>query len=259
METKEIAKSNNQRISDQVAIYTPEEVGIIKATVAKGFSDLELSYFLNVAKVYQLNPFTKQIWGYKDNKNNIIVFAGRDGFLSKAQRDPRWSGIASDVIREGERYEINIALGQISHVKDIVSKAKIIGAWAKCQPKGCTIATIEWADFDTYNKGYNVWKADPAAMIKKVAESHCLSKAYGISGLAVEEDFKVNDDIVYPIDHEERPTILAIGYADNLLHTCLLDEDTKCIIETKLCDQSLTTSELEVIINQLKESQPQKY
>ena len=257
MET--LVKSKFKEISDQVVIYSPEEIAVIKATVAKGFSDLELSYFLNVAKVYQLNPFTKQIWGYKDNKNNIIVFAGRDGFLSKAQKDPRWNGIASDVIREGEKYEINIALGQISHVKDVLSKAKIIGAYAICKPKGCEISTIEWADYDTYNKGYNVWKSDPVAMIKKVAESHCLSKAYGISGLAVEEDFQVKDNVVYVTDHENKPSVGAIGYADTLLYNCTLDEDTKCILEKKLCDQSLTNSELETIVTQLKENQPKKY
>ena len=259
METKEIVKSNNQRISDQVAIYSPEEVGIIKATVAKGFSDIELAYFLNVAKVYQLNPFTKQIWGYKDNKNNIIVFAGRDGFLAKAQRDSRWTGIASDVIREGEKYEINVALGQISHIKDVTSKAKIIGAYAICKPKGCEISTIEWADFDTYNKGYNVWKADPVAMIKKVAESHCLAKAYGISGLAVEEDFELKGERAYVADHESKITVGQIGYADELLRKSTMDEDSKGIIEGKLCDQSLTHQEYEEILHQLNQSQPNKY
>ena len=255
----ELVKSNNQKISDQVAIYTPEEVAIIKATVAKGFTDIELSYFLNVAKVYQLNPFTKQIWGYKDNKNNIIVFAGRDGFLSKAQRDPRWNGISSDAVREGEIFVMDVARGIIEHSKDITSKAKIIGAYAVSKPKGCEYPTIEWADFDTYNKGYNVWKADPVAMIKKVAESHCLSKAYGISGLAVEEDFTVSDGKVYPIDHEEPISIKAVGYAEELIRTCNYDEDTKKIIEDKIDNPDLTSVELGAIIEDLKNNQPNKY
>jgi phage recombination protein Bet len=254
-----VVKSGNQKISEQVLIYSPDEIAIIKATVAKGFSDLELSYFLNVAKVYGLNPFTKQIWGYKDNKKNIIVFAGRDGFLSIAQKTNRWSGIASCEVREGEKFEMNVAEGIISHQKDITSKAKILGAYSICKPRNCDIKTIEWADFDTYNKGYNVWKSDPVAMIKKVAESHCLAKAYGISGLAIEEDFQVKDDVAYVGDHETRPSVSAIGYADNLLYNCTLDEDTKCLLEKKLCDQSLTNSELEEIINQLKENQPAKY
>jgi phage recombination protein Bet len=252
-------KSSIQKLSDQVQIYTPEEIGIIKNTVAKGFSDPELAYFLNVAKVYKLNPFTKQIWGYKDNKNNIIVFAGRDGFLVKAQTDPRWNGIASDIVRDGEQFSMNVAEGKISHQKDIASKAKILGAYARCKPKGCEIETIEWADFDTYNKGYNVWKSDPAAMIKKVAESHCLQKAYGLSGLACEEDFDLKGEKVYVRDHEESPSVGSIGYADELLRTSTYDDDMKRMIETKLCDQRLTNSELESIIAELKDAQPKKY
>ncbi len=256
---EDLVRSPNQKISDQLLIYTPEDIAIIKATVAKGFLDTELSYFLNVAKVYKLNPFTKQIWAYKDNKGNIIVFAGRDGFLAKAQQDSHWSGIASDIIREGEEYKIDIAQGIITHSKDITSKNRIIGAWAKCQPKGCIIATIEWADFDTYNKGFNVWKSDPAAMIKKVAESHCLSKAYGISGLAIEEDFENKGDIVYVKDHEERPTVKSIGYAEELIRRSNFNEDMKCIIEEKIGNPSLTNSELEEIIINLKENQPKEY
>ena len=248
-----------KKISEQVKVFSPEEISIIKNTVAKNTTDLELAYFLNVAKVYDLNPFTKQIWCYKDTKGNIIVFAGRDGFLAKAQRDPRWSGIASDVVREGEKFSMNVAEGKISHDKDVTSKNKIIGAYAICKPKGCDIATIEWADFEIYNKGYNVWKADPVAMIKKVAESHCLAKAYGICGLAVEEDFEIKGETAITKDHEEKPTVMAIGYADTLLRSSTYDDETKQIIEDKLCDQGLTNIELESIINDLKDNQPKKY
>ena len=254
-----LVKTNNRRISEQVKIYSEEEVGIIKATVAKGFTDTELAYFLNVAKVYGLNPFTKQIWGYKDYQNNIIVFAGRDGFLSKAQRDPRWNGISSDIVREGERFDLNVAEGKISHSKDVTSKAPIIGAYAVSKPKGCEYPTIEWADFETYNKGKNVWKADPAAMIKKVAESHCLAKAYGISGLAIEEDFDIKDNRAITIDHEAGITGSQRMYADELIRTCTGDDDYKEIMLAKVYDTSLTNIEFENIVKELQMNQPKKY
>jgi len=248
-----------EKISSQVQIYTPEEVAIIKKIVAKNFTDTELAYFLNVAKIYKLNPFTKQIWAYKDTKGNIIVFAGRDGFLAKAQRDPRWNGIASDVVREGEKFSMNVAEGKISHEKNVISKEKIIGAYAICKPKGCEIATIEWADFETYDRKYNVWKADPVAMIKKVAESHCLAKAYGISGLAIEEDFEIKNETAITRDHEEKPAFSRVGYTEELIRTCTGDEDYKQIMEDKLKDSELTNIELDNIITELQMNQPKKY
>lgn len=256
MTTKELVKTNNERISEQVKTYTSEEVGIIKATIAKNFTDTELAYFLNVAKVYQLNPFTKQVWGYKDHQNNIIVFAGRDGFLAMAQRDQRWNGLSSDVVREGESFEMNAAEGIIKHKKDIASKNKILGAYALTKPRGCEYPTIEWADFDTYNKGHNVWKADPIAMIKKVAESHCLAKAYGISGLAIEEDFDTRNGVAYPIDHETKPSISSFGYAEELVRKSTLDDDQKEVIYDKLKDPEITSVEFDTIINNLKDAQP---
>src|SRR5574343_420213 len=240
-----------QKIADQVKIFTKEEVEILKNTIAKGATDLELAYFLNVAKLYGLNPFTKQIWFYNNSNNQMIVFAGRDGFLAKAQQDPRWSGIASDFVREDEKFSMNVAKGEISHEKQVLSKKRIIGAWCKCQPKGCDIATIEWADFETYDKGYNVWKSDPGAMIKKVAEAHCLAKAYGLAGLAIEEDFDIKDNVAYVRDHETKPTLNALAWADELLRRSNYDEDMKQVIEAKLCDQSLTNAELEKIVEDL--------
>jgi phage recombination protein Bet len=248
-----------QKISDQITIWSPEEIAIIKATVAKGMTDLELSYFLNVAKVMKLNPFTKEIWAYKDLQNNIIIFAGRDGFLAKAQGDKRWNGIASDVVREGEPFNMNVGIGEISHKKDVTSKAKILGAYAICRPKGCEISTIEWADFDTYNKGRNVWKADPEAMIKKVAEVHALKKAYGISGLQAEEDYQIKDDKVVTLDHEEKVTNVSILRALELVNTCTGDEDYKQIIEAKLNAPELTNMEFENIVTELRMNQAKKY
>lgn len=255
----ELVKTNNQKIAEQIKIYSAEDIAIIKTTVAKNTTDLELSYFLNVAKSYGLNPFKKEIWCYKDKQNNLIVFAGRDGFLAIAQKSPLWNGIASCEVRKGDEFSMDVAQGKISHSKNVFTKGEIVGAYAICKPKGCAITTIEWADFETYNKGYNVWKADPTAMIKKVAESHCLSKAYGISGLASEYDFKVEDDIVVTKDHEEEVTRLDIIKASELIRTCTGDEDYKDIMERKISDPELMNMELEHIFAELRLNQPKKY
>ena len=65
--------------------WNPEQIAIIKATVAKNTTDTELAYFLNLSASLELNPFNKEIWCYKDSKQNLMTFAGRDGFLKIAQ------------------------------------------------------------------------------------------------------------------------------------------------------------------------------
>ena len=144
----------------------------------------------------------KRCGAIKDGQNNVIIFAGRDGHLAAAQRDRRWSGIASCEVRENDTFEMNIPGGEVTHRFSMKDRGQIMGAYAICRPRGCDIATIEWVTMAAYNKGYATWKSDPAAMIKKVAETHCLKKAYGLSGLASEYDFDIVNDKAYPKDIE---------------------------------------------------------
>jgi len=88
METLPTTK-NDSKIA-MLSDLTDEQVAIIKKTVAKGTTDTELAYFLQVAKAYELSPFKKEVWCYKDAQKNVIVFAGRDGHLAAAQKDQRW-------------------------------------------------------------------------------------------------------------------------------------------------------------------------
>jgi len=194
--------------ADKIAALTgfkPEEIAIVKNTVAKGTTDTELAYFLNMAKSSNLNPFMKEIWCYKDNKGNLLVFAGRDGFLKKAQENPRWNGMTSSEVCLNDKFEMDIISGTAKHVPNYKERGKILGAYAIIKPKGCDLATIEWANFDKYNKGQYTWSAYPEDMIKKVAETHALKKAFGITGLQSEYDYTEKDEIVVPI--EEVPKI----------------------------------------------------
>lgn len=199
--TTDIVQINADKIS-KVTGYTSEEVAIVKDTVAKGTTDKELAYFLSVSKSIGLNPFNKEVWCYKDNKGNLLVFTGRDGYLSKAQSNPAFNGIRSSEVRANDEFEIDIANNKIKHTFGVKDRGNIIGAYAIAFRKDGE-PTIEYVEFSTYNKGYNTWKSHPADMIKKVAETKVLKKAFGISGVQSEYDYEVQNGVAVPLQVEE--------------------------------------------------------
>ena len=171
--------------------YTPEQIKLMHNTVAKDTTINEFWLFLNIASKQDLNPFTKEIWCYKDKKGNLIIFASRDGFLKKAQENPKFLGVRSVEVRESDEFEIDVPNNKITHkVKSLSNKERgaLTGAYAIAFVKDRE-PVIELATFSTYNKGYNTWKTHPEEMIKKVAETHALKKAFGISGIYAEEEF----------------------------------------------------------------------
>ena len=191
--------------ADKIALLTgfkSEEIAIIKSTVAKGVSNTELAYFLNIAKSVNLSPFRKEIWCYKDNKGNLLVFAGRDGFLKRAQESSLWNGMTSSEVCANDFFEMDIANAVIIHKPNFKDRGEIIGAYAIVRPKGCDLATVEWADIKTYDKKQFTWSTHKAEMIKKVAEIHALKKAFGITVLQSDMDWEIKDNVVIPISTE---------------------------------------------------------
>lgn len=192
---------HDDKISSSLVGYSPEQVAIIKNTVAKGTTNIELAYFLQVAQTIGLSPFNKEIWCYKDTKGNLLVFAGRDGFLKKAQDNPNFAGIRSCEIRATDKFSIDVANKKIFHEVEKWGdeRGPIKGAYAIVFRKDGE-PTIEIADFARYNKKFFVWKSHPEAMIKKVAETNALKKAFGITGVQSEYDFDVKKEIAVPLE-----------------------------------------------------------
>lgn len=192
MSTQDDAKSIETKgkltLSD-VTGYAAHDIEIIRRQCAKGTNDQELVYFLKLAKAVKLNPLIKEIWCYKIG-TELLCFAGRDGFLSTAQRSPRYNGLRSGVIRAKDEYSIDIPNGKIDHkiTKPLSERGEILYGYAFAFIKDGE-PTVEIAEWKTFNKGKNAWKTHPEDMIKKVAECHALKKAFGIHGLYLEEDF----------------------------------------------------------------------
>jgi len=197
----EITTINANKIS-AFTNFKAEEIAIIKQTVAKGTTDTELAYFLSICSSVKLNPMMKEIWCYKDGRGNLLTFAGRDGFLKRAQESKLWNGMTSAEVYAEDFFEMDLTNAKITHKPNFKDRKTILGAYAIVKPKGCELPTVEWADFKVYDKGQFVWKQFPAEMIKKVAEIHALKKAFGIGILQSEYDFNVVNDTAMPLEKE---------------------------------------------------------
>jgi len=204
---KAITVKEFQKLAEKYPEETAKDLELMHQTVAKKTNLTEFRYFLNVAKAHDLNPFKKEIWCYKDNKDNLIIFTGRDGFLKKAQESNQFAGMRSCEVRKNDKFHIDVANGTVEHNITTLSdeeRGEITGAYAIVWRKDGE-PTIEIVSWDTYNKAnstYTPWKTHPAEMIKKVAESHALKKAFGISQLQTEEDFNIRGDSAMPLGTE---------------------------------------------------------
>jgi phage recombination protein Bet len=195
-----------EKIAHQTGIDA-ETVAVIHNSVAKNTSIAELAYFLNVAKGLGLNPFNKEIWCYRDNKGNLLVFTGRDGFLRKAQEHPRYNGFRSAAVRENDGFQMITTNDELIIKHEIkpskAGRGALLGAYCISYLKDGKESAV-WVDFSMYNKGKFTWETHPDDMIMKVAESHGLKKAFGITGLQSEYDFQIGaDNIARPVENTQ--------------------------------------------------------
>jgi len=162
-------------------------LALIKRTVAKDASDDELQMFLHISKKVGLDPFLKQLYFYKDNKDNCVIMTSRDGFLSIAQKSGKFAGLQSASVYENDDFAIDYSKNDIKHIAKQKDRGNLVGAWAKTFRKNAE-PNITYVKFETYNRGWNVWKTHPDAMIMKCAESISLKKTFGISGIVSQEE-----------------------------------------------------------------------
>jgi len=164
--------------TNAVAKWDQERTNLLKTTICKTATESELSFFLELCKATGLNPFLKQIWfvKYTDSKGRIemMMMAGRDGFLQIANRHPMFDGMDS-----GVEYQAD-------------GKTPAFG-WAKVYRKDRSHPATFRAPYGEYTRGsgHKAWGKTPSAMIQKVAEANALKRAFSIDGLAVDEELPV--------------------------------------------------------------------
>lgn len=185
----------------RVPVYSQEQVALLKSQVFKDSNDDEFGYFMEICKGKRLNPFTKQIYAWKqkekDKNGNVIghkmlIVVGIDGLRTIAQRSREYAG--------GSRTEW---CGEDGVWKDVwLSDKYPAAARVFVRGKGDTEPTIGVAHWYEYAKLWNgkatgKWAEMPANMLAKCAEALALRKRFpdDLSGLYSPEE----------IDHAENP------------------------------------------------------
>ena len=184
-----ITKENKSILS-----WDKNQMDLIKRTVAKGATDDEFNMFMYLAKTYQLDPITKEIWFIKYNATAVpIIMTSRDGYLAVANRNPHYEGLVSDVVHENDEFE-KLPDG-VKHKYGCKDRGKIIGAYAFGYRDDRKYPVYIFASFEEYfKKGSPIWVQFGSAMILKVAEAMMLKRLFSISGLVTKEEIAIEGD-----------------------------------------------------------------
>ena len=153
------------------AQYNLQQIQLVRDMCAKDCTENEFLLLMQLAKTYQLDPFAKQIWAVKYGNNPAAIFCGRDGFLAIAHRSGKFDGMESGTRKDGD---------------DLVG-------WCRVYRKDMSRPFEVEVSLSEYSTGKNLWQTKPKTMIVKVAESHALRRAFGISGLYAPEEIDTGD------------------------------------------------------------------
>lgn len=250
---------------------TPNQLQLIKNTVAKGASDDELGLFLYMCHKSGLDPLKKEIWFMKRAKKvqkkdgswdyprlptgeidytgaDVTIMTAKDGFFRKACENPDFSHVQSMDVHVNDDFEMEFD-GEKLKVKKHSFKAKdrgdIIGAWA-CVFYKSGFKDWNYVEFSEYSqkstyKGITTytgsWKTNPTAMIKNRAETPILKKAGGLTGIYSEEEMSNVIDQEEVIDNSPAQESLRANEIQSIL---VKIEKVKDMIEWKAVAEEIS-------------------
>lgn len=186
---------------------------VLKHTVAKGATDAEFALFVEYCKSTKLNPFKKEIWFIKAG-DRLQLMTGINGYWTIANDHPAFDGAEGGLIDKDGNWTKSVPGNDF------------IGAWCRVYRKDRKYPMEGEAMMADYNSGVGLWKHKPRIMIKKVAESIALRKAFAqeLGGLYTAEEMPatyankavVTEDIVFEKVDEKTGEVLEKKYPETL-------------------------------------------
>ena len=176
--------------------YSPKQIALVKATVAKNATDDELRMFMHLAKKTNLDPFLKEIYFIKTQPKDgrdpqVINIVSRDGMKKIAKMSGVDGGVRSAAVYENDGFSMDLANGEVKHViTDINNRGKLIGAWALVYRTDRKFPFSSFIFTADYRRKGNIWADFAPAMSIKCAENIAYTTAHNVDGIypATEKD-----------------------------------------------------------------------
>lgn len=191
-----------QKPQTDIEIWNNNKADKIRKLFAPNLTNDEFAFFWGLGKSLEANPFTREIWAVKYDKNKPAqIFLGRDFYRKKAQEQPDYDGHIVDAVYEKD--EFRVESGTPKHSYNLTSRGKLLGAYCVVYKKDISNAFYVYAELGEYHKGQSTWNEKPATMIKKVAEAQALRGAYqGIFRGTYDESEQWQEEVQQPTQRQ---------------------------------------------------------
>ena len=159
-------------------------------------TEQEVMMFISMCKYQKLNPFLREAYLIKYGTNPATIVTGKEAFLKRAMRNPRYAGMeAGVVVLEPANDAIEHRVGTI-----VVEGEQLLGGWARVYVRGWEKPLMVTVAFDEYcqkkdGKPISNWATRPATMIRKVALVQALREAFpeDLGGMHAPEEVGIAD------------------------------------------------------------------
>lgn len=216
---------SNLTNTNQTPLFTAEKVELIKKQFFPAKANhLEIEYCFSVARQYNLDPILRQIFFVPRRSKNaqgqwvekIEPLVGRDGFLAIAHKSGEFAGIKS----WSEVKSIpKLKNGSWENVPDLIAICEV---YRKDSDKAfrVEVAYSEYVQMTSSNEITLFWKTKPDTMLKKVAESQALRKAFNLSGLYSPEELGLgivdeNNAVIIDTQAEQNTAVLCNAFSND--------------------------------------------
>lgn len=174
-------------MSKELIEFSEEQKKIIKNQFfPKGASADEMVYCMNIAKNMGLNPILKEIFFVPRREKlpngqwveKVEPMLGRDSYVKIAHATGKFAGMeTTSEIEEAPSFEN----GEWIRRPDLVATCKVYRTDTE-KPFIVKVAYSEYVQRTREGEPNKFWKEKPDTMLKKVAESQALRKAFSING-----------------------------------------------------------------------------